>query len=242
MARLLLADIGNTRAKLAEPAGDALHLIDAWPTEDAARIPSDCDTLLVVSVVPEALKRWRESCAARVLQLGVDLQAPLHCDYQTCATLGQDRLAAATEAVAVHPGGALVLCAGTAVTLDWVDAGGVFRGGMIAPGRKALAQALASAAPALPRADVLPSAASPQGSSGFPARSSQACVDLGVDAAFTGLLRHSVEMARQRCGRALPLCIGGGDAEPAARVLTDASLVDELLTLRGLLRCHVLAR
>jgi type III pantothenate kinase len=52
----------------------------------------------------------------------------------------------------VH-GAAIVVNAGTAVTVDALDAQGVFRGGVILPGLALMASALASGTAGLPRAD-----------------------------------------------------------------------------------------
>ena len=60
---------------------------------------------------------------------------PLKIEYSTPATLGLDRLAAALGAPARFPSETVLIAdIGTALTLDVVTAGGVFKGGNISPG------------------------------------------------------------------------------------------------------------
>lgn len=60
---------------------------------------------------------------------------PIRNGYATPETLGRDRLAAAVGAAALYPGCAsLVVDFGTAITIDFVDETGKFRGGNISPG------------------------------------------------------------------------------------------------------------
>ncbi len=238
MARRLYADIGNSRVKLADCSGSAPQIISVWPSDDAPQLPQDEVELVVVSVVPAALERLKQAAQQRASMvplrcLGAEIPCPLRLDYATPQSLGMDRVAAAFAAWQLSPGGALVLSAGTALTLDWVDAHGVFRGGLIAPGRSALARGLATAAPLLP----LPTEAA-----SFPARTSAECVALGLDVAFSGVVSAALQRARAACGSELPLWICGGDAAAAARVLSTNQAsgpmrIDEHLVLRGLARC-----
>lgn len=61
-------------------------------------------------------------------------------------TLGADRLCNAAAAWAASLAPALVIDAGTAVTVDLVDAGGVYRGGAILPGQSLTLRALGAGA------------------------------------------------------------------------------------------------
>ena len=79
--------------------------------------------------------------------------------YLTPATLGRDRLAAAVGAATLYPGrNALIVDFGTAVTLDFVSADGVFRGGCISPGMAMRFRALHEYTAALPLCDATDSA------------------------------------------------------------------------------------
>jgi type III pantothenate kinase len=68
---------------------------------------------------------------------------PVSVEYQTPQTLGKDRLAAVVGAHYLRPGeDLLVIDAGTAITYEWLDASGVYRGGNISPGMSTRFKAL----------------------------------------------------------------------------------------------------
>ena len=62
--------------------------------------------------------------------------------YAQPEQLGADRWAALVATRARHAGASLVVLAGTATTIDHLDASGTFRGGMILPGTRLMKQAL----------------------------------------------------------------------------------------------------
>ncbi|MBI3525489.1 MAG: type III pantothenate kinase [Betaproteobacteria bacterium] len=72
--------------------------------------------------------------------------------YDDPAQLGPDRWAALIGARHMHAGPCLVVNAGTATTVDVLDAAGVFRGGLILPGVSLMQTALASDTARLPLA------------------------------------------------------------------------------------------
>ena len=73
--------------------------------------------------------------------------------YEAPERLGSDRWAAMIGARAKTRGACLVVCAGTATTVDWLDAAGNFRGGLILPGLRLMCTALAKNTAQLPDTD-----------------------------------------------------------------------------------------
>ena len=73
--------------------------------------------------------------------------------YDHPEQLGADRWAALIGARALHDGACLVVCAGTATTVDILDAEGGFQGGLILPGVELMCRALAANTAQLPLAD-----------------------------------------------------------------------------------------
>lgn len=73
--------------------------------------------------------------------------------YDIPARLGTDRWAALIGARALHRGAALVVLAGTATTIDVLDAGGQHQGGLILPGIDLMTRALATGTARLPLAE-----------------------------------------------------------------------------------------
>jgi type III pantothenate kinase len=88
--------------------------------------------------------RWAESQAA---QHGVRNL------YAAPGQLGADRWAALIGARALHAQACLVVCAGTATTVDVLDAEGNFQGGLILPGFALMCRALAAHTAQLPLAE-----------------------------------------------------------------------------------------
>ena len=81
---------------------------------------------------------------------------PIAISYENPKGLGQDRIAAACGAYELYGDkatGMLVIDLGTAITYDYVDSDGNFRGGNIAPGISIRLSSLHDYAPALPVVD-----------------------------------------------------------------------------------------
>ncbi|MBQ6741041.1 MAG: type III pantothenate kinase [Bacteroidales bacterium] len=115
--------------------------------------------------VPEELLRKANrtlACASgklpagiRVQRLTTNMPLPIQLDYKTPETLGADRVADACGAVSLHPGEpCLVIDAGTCITVDFVDAKGIYHGGAIMPGLKMNLQALHTYTAKLPLIDL----------------------------------------------------------------------------------------
>ncbi|MBS63777.1 type III pantothenate kinase [Salinisphaera sp.] len=140
----LLVDIGNTRCKWALARDTTLvetGVVSRADAEDWTAALPQCpvESIHVSSVAqPEALSRLRAFAA----ELGVDLSAAeskarfagLTNAYREPERLGVDRWMACIAAQADAGGSVLVADAGTALTLDFVDANGAHQGGLITPG------------------------------------------------------------------------------------------------------------
>jgi type III pantothenate kinase len=90
------------------------------------------------------------ACASGKLPEGIDVKRltadsplPIQLDYKTPETLGADRIADACGAISLHPGeDCLIIDAGTCITVDFLDAEGVYHGGAIMPGLEMSLRAL----------------------------------------------------------------------------------------------------
>lgn len=145
--------------------------------------------------------------------------------YDSPTQLGADRWAALIGARAQRAAATLVVCAGTATTVDLLAADGVFRGGLILPGFNLMRSSLATNTAQLPLAE---------GSFLDEPRST-------IDAIFSGCL-HAQLGAIERMFALLanepePLClITGGGAETLTRHLQIPCQRVDSLILNGLLR------
>lgn len=73
--------------------------------------------------------------AAHFMELTAETPLPIRSLYQTPETLGKDRLAAVVGANSLFPHkNILVIDAGTALTIDFIDSEGNYHGGNISPG------------------------------------------------------------------------------------------------------------
>lgn len=83
----------------------------------------------------EALLAFLKERLKRFVFFDRHVALPVTVRYQTPQTLGHDRLAAVVGAYYLHPDrNLLVIDAGTAITYELIEAGGIYRGGNISPG------------------------------------------------------------------------------------------------------------
>jgi type III pantothenate kinase len=158
---ILCLDAGNTRLKWGLWDGIGWHgqgALDHAVIDELPRLLPLQPLRIVACNVAGA------SVAAQIETLAIALAVPLDwfCSsasaggvvngYDNPAQLGADRWAALIGARALHQGAALVVMAGTATTIDVLDADGVFRGGLILPGLDLMQQSLARNTAGLPEA------------------------------------------------------------------------------------------
>jgi len=161
-------DVGNTSVKCALARGERWEVVTRVATAPtrglAGRLREALAALPVVqrrrarsvacSVHPEAAGRLAECWPAlggrRVEFFGRELPVPIGLDVEEPGRVGTDRLLSALGALRLHGAPCVVVSAGTAVTVDLVDAEGRFAGGAIAPGFGLAARALHEGAAMLP--------------------------------------------------------------------------------------------
>ena len=100
----------------------------------------------------DQLAAWLRTRGANVCVIVDHRQVPIRMDLTAPDKVGIDRLLNALAAIARVPPNttAIVIDAGSAVTVDLVDATGTFGGGSIFPGLRLMAQALHSFTAQLP--------------------------------------------------------------------------------------------
>lgn len=138
----LLIDIGNTHTKMALADREG-QLIDLGVMEpDRATVASLFERYAIrrgiltstrgdASQVVALLREWLPD----LLYFTAETPVPIGIDYLTPETLGRDRVAAAVGAWMRYPNRPLLVADfGTALTIDYVSADGVFHGGVISLG------------------------------------------------------------------------------------------------------------
>lgn len=229
-------DAGNTRLKwgLHDGAGWAdkgvLATSDAvWLSEAVDEWPAHARIVVCNVAGPVVAKVISAKLAERHADI-VWLQASAEAcgvrnTYDCPEQLGADRWAALIGARAQRTGACLVVCAGTATTIDLLDASGEFSGGLILPGFDLMRAALARNTAQLPLAEG-EFRATPRNT---------------MDAIVSGCL-HAQAGAIERmfsgiAGEPGALCIltGGGAARLAPHLNIPLQLTDNLI-LDGLVR------
>lgn len=146
----LCIDQGNSFSKLGVYKSDQPEITYTCRSTDCSvlyeqifsQYPIEHIILSTVGKHDSALTAYLQT-KAPLIELGPKTELPFVSAYTTPETLGADRIAAVAGAWSQQPGhDILVIDAGTAITYDFIDAGGVYRGGNIAPGVHLRAKAL----------------------------------------------------------------------------------------------------
>jgi type III pantothenate kinase len=174
---IIAIDIGNTNMHIGLFIQDEQISIETVPGVDSAKIKAalsaawdQCpvatssaqgkrDAVIVVcSVQPERTERLRrlvqDTLDERIYLVGEDISLPITAWVDAPKNVGTDRLVSAAAAYAVAENAVVVADFGTAVTIDMVDANGVFQGGVIFPGFDLAAQSLKDHTAKLPKVTV----------------------------------------------------------------------------------------
>lgn len=157
-----------------------------------------------------------------------DLPMELAVDFPE--RVGIDRLVGAYGASSGNSDAILVVDAGTTVTVDLVDAAGVFQGGAILPGLAMQMSALASGTDALPRIDWR----SCECGDGpvVPGKNTEAAIRLGILSSVAG----GIERLSRLYGHPGTVVVTGGDAACVSAALSLPHRVEEQLVCRTLLK------
>jgi type III pantothenate kinase len=186
----VVVDIGNSRMKWGICRGNRVADVLRLPLDESAAWDAALAKLngvrqwTAASVNPPALERFLAWSASHgrtgVLSKHTDL--PIELNVEEPESVGLDRLLGAVAAKALTPAGtpAITIDVGTAVTVNVIDAGGVFQGGAIMPGPRLMGRSLHQFTAKLPlvEADVVEDFT--------PAKNTEAAIRLGIDAMLNG--------------------------------------------------------
>lgn len=249
---LIAVDIGNSSTKLgwfedgfASTAPSALpspsFTVDyptgqAPPAETLEGLPPSSARWRVASVQREGqrlLEEWvrthRPQDDFRVLAY-TDL--PLEVCVEFPQRVGVDRLAAALAAGAIRQPGrpAIVVDAGSAVTVDLVGNGGAFEGGVIVAGFRMQAEALFGAADLLPLALLAPQDDPPP----VLGKNTEAAIRSGLFWGAVGAVRELVERLSAELPARPHVFVTGGDLRRLAPLVADDAQFVPNMVLAGI--------
>lgn len=231
---MLVIDCGNTRAKWALHDGTRFQMVDAAPLNALQRLEDTLATIappsaIVVSNVAHAQAKLRIERAIGRFDVVPRWVAATRSaggvvnHYEDPAKLGTDRWAALIGAWHRHRGASVVVNCGTATTIDRLNGGGEFVGGMIIPSIGLMKKSLSENTAKLPLAD---------GRYVDAPRSTRDAIETGCVEATVG----AIERARVRAGASARLFLTGGASDGIAGVLVQPIERVEHLTLEGLVR------
>ena len=235
---ILAIDAGNTRVKWGLHDGER-WLRQGWAakarTEELAKVWLDLPPLrrAVASNVAGAELEGRLEEALRAITVEPQwlvasaAQCGVRNGYDQPAQLGSDRWAALIGAWHLHGRGCLVANAGTAMTVDALSDDGIFLGGIIIPGMRAMTEALVVKTAAIqPTAGVFRP---------FPTNTADA-VHSGALSALAGAVTALAATLSSRLGREPTCVLSGGDAGLLRPLLGGNTIMVENLVLEGLIR------
>ncbi|MFP4144899.1 MAG: type III pantothenate kinase [Phycisphaeraceae bacterium] len=190
------------------------------------------DTAVVMSSVNPAAsdeieKQVQKQVGRAVHRVERDLPIPIGRQLDPEAIVGEDRLLDAAAAYDVLNQACVVVDAGTAITVDFVDGAGTFHGGAIAPGAQLQLDSLHQRTAMLPEVEF----DRPAEAVGH---NTVEAMRAGVFHGLRGMLRELVEHYAEQAGMFPMVVATGGDANLLFR---DYDLVDRVvpdLTLTGI--------
>lgn len=239
MKKVLTIDRGNNSVKGA--LFESGRITKRWNAEGAVEeiavwaAESKPDGAAVSSVIRE----WNDLCVSalsdkgigRIVIAGHDSPWPFTLDIDSPASVGPDRLCAAAAVAAPGVGDAVIIDAGTAVTVD-ILSGGKFAGGAIMPGLELMLRSLSDGTSALPvvridkddngKSDVLPG------------RDTESAIRVGVLSAWRGGAADLVRLSLERFEITPPVFLTGGDAGLIVDTISPAPRLYPDLVLQGL--------
>lgn len=240
MSEFFVADIGNSRIKWGRCTGECVSETVSLPHDDPAAWqrqleiwqPRPEQRWCVAGVHPQrrdALLAWLRQRFSQVTLLQYAAQLPLRVALERPDTVGIDRLLDAVAANARRDPGrpAVIVDAGSAVTVDWLDDEGVFRGGAIFPGLRLMAQSLNSYTALLPLIAI--TSATPN----MPGASTVAAMEAGIYWTVVGGIEKLVGRLALQANTAPAVFLTGGNAQLLTPGLQSSVIVWPEMTLEG---------
>lgn len=236
----LIVDLGNTRWKAALSTAGEVGVVESGAHSDAqgfraylTRTAIGAKCVLIASVAGQLIEARATAEIRKTLGLSprmiksTDLMPNILSGYRKPEQLGVDRLMAMVAARARTSAPLCVIDAGTAVTMDFVDASGKHLGGFILPGTRMFRDCLL-ANTAIPR-DSNVHVSDPLG------RDTPTAVALGARYSIVAIVETFLSGSRALFGKQrAEIYVGGGDADQFTGLLPSPCTKLEHLVLSGL--------
>lgn len=247
MKNLLAIDIGNTNITVGLFKQDKLSGKTKIPSNfyssyirqiktllRKSRLDAgDIDEVIISSVVPLVLARLiaeirRLSPAVTITILGRDKKVPIKNLYKIKSEVGQDRLVDAYAAKILYGVPAVVIDFGTAITFDVISKKGGYLGGLILPGIELSLSGLYKRTALLPKVEL-------KDSMSIIGRDTVNSIRGGILFGFGAMCDGLVSKYRRMLGKNTRIIATGGNSRLIRKYAKSIQVVDEDLTLKGLL-------
>jgi type III pantothenate kinase len=237
----VVVDVGNSRVKWGRCSATAVVDSAALPHDDSVAWQRQLDSWnlknslswVITGVHPrtrDQLAQWVQSLGGSVRLLTSSKELPLQVHLEHPDRAGIDRLLNAVAAnkrrVAGKP--AAIVDAGSAVTIDYLDASGTFRGGAILPGLRIMSQALHLHTALLPAVEVREPVPA------VPATTTTTAMQAGVFAAVAGGIEKLLRRLRSMPDGPPVVFLTGGDARLIGPALATEITAWPHMTLEGI--------
>jgi type III pantothenate kinase len=233
----LVIDIGNSRLKAGRVVGGRLgetRSVGLGEEEWGAAL-RDLDRggrVAVATVNPAVAARVGDWLGDRdVAWFRAAADVPVATRISNPERAGADRALAVLAAREGIAGPGLVVCCGTAVTVERIGADGVWEGGAIGPGPALIARAMNLGTAQLPMVEI--SAADKPPAWG---NSTEPAVAAGVFWGAVGVARELLDRQRRELADEVEVVWTGGAAQPLARQIEPGARIVPDLVLKGLVR------
>jgi type III pantothenate kinase len=246
MKSTLVVDVGNSRIKWGWCREGMVSQSVSLPPDDPTAWQAQLEhwqlagplTWAVSSVNPSHCDRLASWCRQRgdtVVVLEDWRRLPLEIPLEHPEGVGMDRLldaVAARDRLRTPAGGvkspAVLVDAGSAVTVDWLDETGAFRGGAIFPGLRLMTKSLHDYTALLPLIELWNPAPT------VPGPSTPAAMEAGVLWAVVGGIKTLAEQLTAQARTPPALFLTGGDAALLHPGLGPAFILWPTMTLQGI--------
>jgi type III pantothenate kinase len=200
------------------------------------RLPPDSSRKVVICSVNSELleaviEATRNETGADPMIVGEEIDPPIIAAVEEPDRVGMDRICAAAAAYDRVQQSVAVADFGSAITIDCVNAYGIFQGGAILPGLRLSARSLHEHTSALPLAEIKPPIRPI-------AKNTEEAISNGVFLGAIGALREIVERYATDLGQWPHLVVGGGDAEIVAKNCDFVDSISRHLCLHGVVLAY----
>jgi len=232
--KILYVDIGNSMIKVKTfrdakwvdvlhiPHKD-LHLLIDYFSKNISRY----SRIILSSVVKELSAKIHDIISTiQIYSLHIQDISSDKLDYETPESLGIDRYLACVGAIYKSGDAVVVIDAGTACTIDYMDENKVFRGGVIMPGLRILENGLQQYAPALPAVErSIPDK--------WPGKSTSKSLQWGITGVFLDAINKALDRYHNEYG-SFRLWLTGGDAQLIQNHIDKRATIDSNLVFEGM--------